>query len=350
MAYNTNWMPPSLIDNHNVTKIYILATISCIFIYLNSTVDQRDFSDTDTYLYYIDNIYFFRESDWWTFETLSKALMISLRALARDTELSIFIYRYILIIFFPFFIYYVYRRSSWQAMLVALALYGPLLGLITMRATPAYILAALAAVSAIDGRWRSIAYLLGGFLFHVSTALAIPASIAVLAMKKYGFKNIKTRYIIMSFILLGIVSLFVAGFGVQYFLNFVGSFSYLAKYTTYVPDADEAASMAAEGPKIVHYIFAVAVVGLSIFLIYRAKEDQGAEKMFVAFSLVIYLALFSLFSPVVSLRYSPFYILPALSRIDISFRGSLGGLAGAAVVAGSAAVFALSLQQVIYDQ
>lgn len=340
------------INRDHVIKIYILAAVTVLFVYLNATVAQRDFSDTDTYLFYVDSIYFFREPDWWRFEALSKIFMLVIRDLARDTVYSVYIYRYILIFVFPFSIYYIYKKSSWQVVVIALALYGPLLGLITMRATPAYILAALAAVSAMEGKWRSIAYLLAGFLFHVSTALAVPATLLVLALSKYGIRTVRSRYIYGGFLIFSLIYLIIAAAGVQYFLDFIGSFSYLAKYSSYIPGANETAQAAAAAAesKLVHYIFMGAVVSLGLFLIFMARDDQGAEKLFIAFALVVYAILFFASSPVVSLRYSPFFILPALARIDISFRGGLGTVSSVAIAVGSALVFALSLQQVIYAQ
>ena len=340
------------VDSDSVIKIYVLAAITILFVYLNATVAQADFSDTDTYLFYVDSIYFFREPDWWKFEALSKIFMLVMRELARDTVYSVYIYRYILILLFPFSLYYIYRRSSWQILVIALALYGPLLGLITMRATPAYILAALAAISAIEGKWRSIAYVLAGFLFHVSAALAAPATLLVLALSKYGVRSVKSRYIYGGFLIFSLLYLIVAAAGVQYFLDFIGSFSYLSKYSSYIPSANETAQAAAAAAesKLIHYVFMGAVISLSLFLILKAREDQGVEKLFIAFSMVVYVILFFASSPVVSLRYSPFFILPALARIDISFRGGLNTVSSVAIVIGSAIVFALSLQQVIYAQ
>ena len=339
------------VDRDNIIKIYVLAVIAILFVYLNTTVAQSDFSDTDTYLFYVDSIYFFREPDWWKFEALSKIFMLVMRDLAQDTVYSVYIYRYILIFLFPFSIFYLYRKASWQALVIALALYGPLLGLITMRATPAYVLAAVAAVAAIEGKWRSIAYILAGFLFHVSTALAVPATLLVLALNKYGIKSVKSRYIYGGFLIFSLIYAVIASAGVQYFLDFIGSFAYLAKYSSYIPGANETAQVVAESDsKIIHYVFMGAVVSLGAFLIFKAREDQGLEKLFIAFSLVIYVILFFASSPVVSLRYSPFFILPVLARIDISFRGGLGGISSIAIAVGSAIVFVLSLQQVIYAQ
>jgi hypothetical protein len=348
MASNVTLVPYATRDG--AVKTAILFVILIIFLYLNATVGQRNFSDTDTYLFYIDSIYFFPESGWWNFEALSKALMVGLREMAQDTEYSIYLYRYLLILIFPFSIYYIYRYSSWQALLVSLALYGPLLGLITMRATPAYIFATLAAVSALEGKKRSVGYLLAGFLFHVSTALAVPAVLAALALKKYGVVTIRTSYIFASFILLFVFYGVIANAGVEFFINLFKSFSYLAKYTAYVPGTEDTRAIQAEAPKLAHYIFAVAVVGLSLFLILKARADQGVEKLFIAFSLVLYLALFGLSSPVVSVRYSPFFILPALSWIDISIRSGFRSVTATMVVIGSVIVFGLSLQQVIYAQ
>lgn len=124
-------------DRANVLyKIYILLSVIIFFSVLNYSIPQRDFSDTDTYLYYIDYIYFFRGADWWHFEGLSKITMIALRFLTQDTLDAVSILRYVLILVFSLSMYYMYRSISWQGLAIAVALYAPLLGLVTIRATP----------------------------------------------------------------------------------------------------------------------------------------------------------------------------------------------------------------------
>lgn len=205
-------------DRANVLyKIYILLSVIIFFSVLNYSIPQRDFSDTDTYLYYIDYIYFFRGADWWHFEGLSKITMIALRFLTQDTLDAVSILRYVLILVFSLSMYYMYRSISWQGLAIAVALYAPLLGLVTIRATPAYILAALSAIAAMDGKWRSIPLLLSGFLFHVSTALAIPAIFLTLALSRYGVKNVKTRYIYATFLVCGLFYGVIGSFGAQSF-------------------------------------------------------------------------------------------------------------------------------------
>ncbi|WP_184017492.1 EpsG family protein [Sphingobium boeckii] len=334
----------NLID---VNKIYLLTAATVLFVCLNLIKSQRDFSDTDTYLFYIDSIYFFRTSDWWRFESLSKALMIVFRDLTADSEKAVYFLRYLLIYAFPFSIYYVYRKSSWRALAIAMALYGPLLGLITIRATPAYILAAIAAISAIEGRWRSIPILLAGFLFHVSTALAVPAILVTLAFKKFGLVNIKSRYIFATFFILTSLYAVLGSLGIQSAVDFIGSFSYLSKYTVYIPEANSANVAEESGSVVIHYVFMGATVGLGLFLIYMANENQGVDKIFIAISLFLYVILFLLSSPVVSLRYSPFFVIPALARIDFSFKGGWSYFTGFLIFILSLIVFSINVNLAI---
>lgn len=336
-------------DRANVLyKIYILLSVIIFFSVLNYSIPQRDFSDTDTYLYYIDYIYFFRDADWWHFEGLSKITMLALRFLTQDTLDAVSILRYVLILVFSLSMYYMYRSISWQGLAIAVALYAPLLGLVTIRATPAYILVALSAIAAMDGKWRSMPLLLSGFLFHVSTALAIPAIFLTLALSRYGVKNVKTRYIYATFLVCGLFYGVIGNFGAQSFLDFLGSFSYLAKYTVYIPEANSAAAASeAQSNMAVHYALMGGIVTLAMFLIYMARDDQGVDKLFIAISVFVYVSLFLLSSPVVSTRYSPFFILPALARIDISFRGGWTLASALGVLIFGTAIFLVNIDLII---
>lgn len=329
-------------------KVSLLFAIQLLFVYVNYFIPQVYFADTDTYLYYIDSIYYFREADWWIAEGLSKAVMIFLRGASSTTEQAIQFYRYILIALFSFSMYFTYKRSSWQTLIIALSLYAPLLGLITMRATPAYFLAVLAVNYAVQGRWIFIAFILGGFLFHVSTALAIPAAIIAFTLKKYNIVRIKPIYIFFFATSASAIIGFLSAFGGEFLVNIFSSFSYLSKYTVYVAGAGDVGSAVAEGPKLVHYIFAGFIIILSTFMIMKSREDQGVQSAFIAVSLIVYIYLFMTASSVASLRYSAFFILPALSWSDGLFRGQLQSVTSIGVLFGSLVVFAAGLQQVIY--
>lgn len=328
-------------------KTYLLIAMTALFVFVNLTVAQTDIADTSTYLYYIDSIYFFREPDWWRFESLSKLAMIAVRDMTGNTERTIYLLRYVLIFSFSIAMYYLFRRSSWKALAVALALTGTLLGLVTLRATPAYILAAIAAMAAMRGQWRAIPYVLAGSLFHVSAILAAPAIVATLLLRKYDVRRVKPRYIIGAAVLMAGLYGALGSSITQFTIDFIGSFTYLQKYTAYIPEA-KAASVAVAGSSMVtHYTLLAATVLLGLFLILVSREDQGVEKLFIAISLFIYVVLFFLFDPVASSRYAPFFTLPALALIDIPLRKGWSQLAGVLIAILGSALFFIGLDYVI---
>lgn len=328
-------------------KAYLIFAMTILFVVINLTAKQTDIADTGTYYYYIDSIYFFREPDWWKFEALSKSLMIAIRVFTGNTEDAVYLLRYILIFFFAIAMHFLFRLSSWKALAVALALTGPLLGLVTMRATPAYIFTAVAAIAAMRGQWRSIAYVFAGSLFHVSAALAAPAIIAALLLKRHGIRRVQPRYIFGSAAAMLFLYTVVGIYITQFATDFIGSFSYLQKYAAYIPEVKAASAGAPGSSMAAHYTLLAATVVLGLFLILVSREDQGVEKLFIAMSLFIYIILFFLFSPVASSRYAPFFTLPALALVDIPLRAGWGQAAGAAIALIGGALFFVGLGYVI---
>jgi hypothetical protein len=328
-------------------KVYILVAITALFAVLNIAVVQTDIADTSTYYYYIDSIYFFREPDWWRFEFLSKVGMIAIRDFTGSTEETVYLLRYVLIFSFAIAMYFLFRRSSWKALAVALALTAPLLGLVTIRATPAYIMAAMAAMAAMRGQWRTIAYVLAGSLFHVSTVLAAPAIIAALLLKKYDVRRVRPKYILGSAAIMLILYATLGIYITQIATDFIGSFSYLQKYVAYIPEVKAAAAVSSGSSLVAHYTLLSATVMLGLFLILASKDDQGVEKLFIAISLFIYVVLFFLFDPIASSRYAPFFTLPALALVDIPLRKGWSQAAGALIAVLGGALFFLGVDYVI---
>lgn len=326
----------------------IFYIVGFLLLYINISVPQVDFADNESYLLYLDSLYYFGNWTWWDFEPATRALILSVRFFSGSTSDSVQIYRLLNTLLFLVSIYYFYRRGSWQSLAIAVALYGPLLALITLRATPAYFFATLGTLAALEGKWKSVIFVLIGFLFHVSALLSLPVVCVVLMLKRYGVKTISSRHI---FVALSVFSFFIvlasSGASVR-LLAIVNFFVGLEKYTAYLSAAELSGyTDFRSNIKVGHYVFVGAIVGLGFLLIKKSAEDEGILKLFIAFSTVIYLAMFFIASPVVSFRYSPLFILPALSSVSVTFPGPLEILKSFVLAVGCILIFWVGLQQVV---
>lgn len=199
---------------------------------------------------------------------------------------------------------------------MAFALYGPQLAFVTIRATPAYIFAAIAVFEAVRGRYRCFAWLAGATLFHVSSLLALIPITAVIFRSHFQavqkLQNPKTLLTILFLLgtIIGLAgpTIFSAA---QSVLN---NIPFLTKYTVFLIGlADDGGISVIQSFSFGHFVF---LFGISlIFFLFIVISDPIARNsaIFVIVGYVFYVFMFFVFSPIAAFRQTPFWLLPAFS-------------------------------------
>jgi len=310
------------------------------------------FYDYDTYLLYLDSIYHFRQADWFLFEAATKAYLLALKGVFVTTVAAIEAAHYLLLVIFLLGFYLIFRHSAWEGAAVAAALFAPQLGLVTIRATPAYVICTLAALRAVQGRPWALRLALIGTLFHVSAFLALIPVLATRIISKTRFArfnlNITTVFGVAA--LAGAIGYLFAQQAFDFLVDLFNQIPYLSKYTAYavgLADPNAVVETAVREPTSAnHYVFLVGISLLFIALVFFEKQ-RSLLKIFAAISYVLYLGLFFAFSPVPAFRFAPFFALPVLASVRFERQSLLRGLAALPFLAACLAVFALQVTLVI---
>jgi hypothetical protein len=202
------------------------------------------------------------------------------------------------------------RRSPWPTLLFMFAILGPLLAFVTMRATPAYFLVAIAVRYAIDRRIIAWLFLLLAAMFHISALLAaVPLGLLYFERNLPGMLRSNRSRKFYLFITLTIVA-----FGAilpalsSSVTSVVKSIPVISKYDVYTD------SIATE-TRIGHYIFLVFISILTVIFLMARNELSGKLSIYVMSSFALYVVMFFSASPVAAFRQTPFWIMPMIALL-----------------------------------
>ena len=270
-------------------------------------------------MFYVDNLYFYRTPDWFIFEPLSKMLLLFLHDLTDDTVKTVIGAHYMISAVYLLGTLAVFppSRGNWRGLIMAFALYGSQLAFVTIRATPAYFIASIAAMRALRGQNRAFLFAVLASLFHISAVLTIPPIIAQFAKARFRWLAIlqRPRSLLVS---LGLLAVLFVLFGSGIFAAVQTVFKaipFLGKYLVFAVGLSDSgtADTGLTGYAIGHFILLFSItIFTGAFLFLNERETRSAG-IFIVVSYALYLFTFLAFSPIAAFRQTPFWMLPAFS-------------------------------------
>jgi hypothetical protein len=303
-------------------QLYFLTWFAIAFltIVLHIVVsDEIVFADAVQYLTYTDNLYFYRSGDWFIFEPFSKIMLLLLRASTGSTETTVGYAHYVISFVYLFGTLAIFRPSeaNWRGLIMAFALYGSQLAFVTIRATPAYIIASVAVMQAIRGQNRAFLFTGLAIFFHISAVLALIPILALFFKSKLTWLNFlqKPRALIITFILVG--GIFVAAGSAIFSAtsSILNSVPFLGKYLVFAVGMSDAGGVASITSRFAvgHFVLLVAItIFLVAFLLLNDQRTRSVS-IFLIVSYAFYVFTFFAFSPIAAFRQTPFWVLPAFS-------------------------------------
>lgn len=204
-------------------------------------------------------------------------------------------------------------KGNWRGLIMAFALYGSQLAFVTIRATPAYMIASIAVIHAAKGNNR--AFLLVGLaiLFHISSVLALlPVAALLFKSRLHALSFLQNPRVLFSLLALAGLVFVLAGSTITAVVGAVfSSIPFLGKYLVFSGglDTTTGGSEFAVG----HFVLLGAIsVFTAAFLTLQDKGTRSAG-IFVIVSFIFYVLTFFAFSPIAAFRQTPFWMLPAFS-------------------------------------
>ncbi|MGH6697160.1 hypothetical protein [Sphingopyxis sp.] len=308
-------------ENSNFNKVMVAVSVFCLFIsvmYIRYNYDSFNIADYDAYAYFTDVYWSGFDRSWILSEPFGWGSLLALRWVTGSTHYAIVAAHWLLSLTTCAAILLLsYRyRLKWQGVMMSIAMFGPLLAIVTIRATPAYLLCVGAALLAARGSLFALALVGLAILFHNTAILALIPILLILFQNKFPnsvkiFEN-KTVIIVASAIT-GLIFLFYRQDLFNLFENIIAiAPGFMQKYVVYFTSGgSEAAVNAAREPTSLFHIFFIAGATLMFTLyIFLSGEEQRTYRLFAISSFAIYIVLST--NPVTSFRQSIFWIIPIL--------------------------------------
>lgn len=269
------------------------------------------FADYDTYTFYIDNLVHFPSWDWLKLEPLSNIYLWICYWLSLDVLSTNDLAHTILLISFPLLLWVSFRPAAtpWPALLAILGLFGPLLAFVTLRATPAYLIATWAVYEASAQRRRAFLLIVFALGFHFSAIMAIPPLLMLYfrdRLPKWARFERPGMLLLLGATTIAAVFTFantLAGAALSYLENI----PFLSKYVVYSASYNEKLQTSLN-----HYIFLGISSTFLIAYLLMAKEEARRLNIYIVSSYLVYVGLFLAASPVAAFRQTPFWILPMI--------------------------------------
>jgi hypothetical protein len=270
------------------------------------------YADLDTYVYYLDALVHYPPDSWMYFEVLSNIYLLVSHWLMQSVFLAVILAHYVLGLVFLALLGTAFpaRSSSWPTLLFMFAILGPLLAFVTMRATPAYFLVAIAVRYAIDRRISAWLFLVLAAMFHISALLAaVPLGLLYFERNLPGMLRSNRSRKLYLFITLTVIAfgaiLPELSSGVT---SVIKSIPVISKYDVYTE------SIATE-TRIGHYIFLLFVSVLTIIFLMARDELSAKLSVYVMASFALYVVMFFSASPVAAFRQTPFWVMPMIALL-----------------------------------
>jgi len=312
-------------------------------------VPQR-FADYETYVLLIDNVYHGMSRLGFTVEPVFAALFLAVRVITGNTDAAADLLQYGLTALFLLSLYFLIRayRAEWPAVFVTLGLFAPLLAFVTIRATPAYAVMALAVLFAFQGRLITIPALLVAGLFHPSSVLGVIPVLILLAQRRYGWLgwlNTHASRIIAVLVVLAVIATALQTIVVNAMLDALSSIGQLSKYIVYL-ESTEVSSQSGTIDQVSIYdrIYSMLIVITTVVAFAQKEPRMVVMRSYILVSFTIFLLLS--FSPVAAFRQSIFWFIPLLLTFPWRSAGVRGPVALGLMLA-SVALFIFQLSSVL---
>jgi hypothetical protein len=265
------------------------------------------FADFLSYQYIVEEL---RSPDWsdlLTFEPLSRLFLYFCSTLTNDSADVVSFAHYVNALIYicaiiPIAIRY---AAGWRNVILFGALYSPLLAFVTLRATPAYFLVAIAYFIRDRHPGKALAASIVAVGFHVSAALAV-FPLILTANNRLGraFVSPNTRWTDISIVFAAVlIYIFLGGLSaylpqVAAFLEGQGAF---AKFAVY-------AALAGDMQSTMHRVYFVMTLGVVVLLLISRGDFNRRDVRYMTLSFLTYAAL--TISPVVAFRESIYWMMP----------------------------------------
>ena len=291
----------------------VYVAVALIGLVISLFAEPSRFADFDTYVYYLDGLVHFPPPSWMYFEVSSNLYLLAAHWLTRSVLSAVVLAHYVLGIVFLLALPVIYppRRVPWPALLFTLAVMGPLLAFVTLRATPAYFLVAVAVRCAVDRRLVTWVYLAVAASFHISALLAaLPLALL------YFDRNLpallrsdrsRLHYLLLTFAIIigGVLLPQLSGS----LISLIKSIPVLSKYDVYTVDNESAVT------QIGHYIFLAFAIMLTVVVLALQREAERKLGTFVLSSFALYVLMFFSASPVAAFRQTPFWMITMIAAL-----------------------------------
>jgi hypothetical protein len=319
---------------HNrLSQSQILALISCLAAILVARVVYlpNQLADYDVYTVIVDNIYYGMGRSFYDVEIGNTILFLWTRSIVGNTLNTVDILNYLLTIFYCASIILLARlyRSEWPGIVFAVAVFGPLLAFVTVRATPAYMAMAFAVVLAYRGQWATFALIAVASLFHSSAAIGALPVLVLFLQRRFGlfrWLNRSTPTFLIGGGLLAFVSILFQQQFSDLMLFVISALGISDKYLTYLSSMQTSTNASSMIDPISVYDRAYSAIAAAIALAAMLQKNQRSVELrgYVLSSFVIFVAL--TFSPVAAFRQSIYWLLPVMLVFPWRQSGFRGGV------------------------
>lgn len=330
----------------NIISVFIL----CLSIlYVRHYYNSDQLADYDAYAYFTDLYWSGFDRSWLTSEPFGWGTLLSLRALTGTTEEAIVFAHWLLGAFTCFSILALAIRYNlqWQGVMLSIAMFGPLLSMVTIRATPTYLMCVVSALTIRKNPTLGIILALSAALFHNTAFLSFFPILLIIIQDRFQWLNRKFRnkpalVISSTFIALLFVLFRQSMFSIlEQMISFLPGFA--EKYIVYFSLGNSETPITAE-PSIFHNFFIGGVTLIFALYLILGKEVQEKYVAFAVASFAIFIMLSA--NPVTSYRQSIFWIVPILltfpwERLKPNFLAYLG------IISFSLVVFAININGII---
>ncbi len=332
-----------------VTKYPAIAAMGALVLLFNLFITPDRFADYNQYLLITDGLVYFYSGSWIGFEAGSNLILLGLRQITGDTVTAVNFAHYLLGITYIYLYFLIAREEQvgWRGVLISFALYGSLLAFVTIRATPAYLLVAMAALRATQGRTSAIWLALAATLFHVSAVLTIPPILFGVAQNRFrslAWITYSTRA------LAGVVAGAMLLFGLlrAAFANAInaaiGAIPFLGKYVVYTAALDPLKDKGEGSSTSINHLIYALIMSLLV-LVAMIMPDERCRRLRGYFLTSYAIFLLLEFSPITAYRQSQFWAIP-LMLIFPWHRFVPGGFRSVLLVVACLAFFAITARGV----
>jgi hypothetical protein len=303
----------SLFDNTTTQKKLLISKRFSVFgvivvglLIFRISFEPSSFRDYFPYLDYFSEI---RSYGVWSggLDPASNFVFYLIGLFTSDRELAVLIlYGYILFLFFLASWYLItVHRINWLNYWIFFTLFGPLLALITIRATPAYLAIFLSFFALQRGRVVvALVFSLLGAAFHFSGLLLVPVVIAAAVLGPRLEQSAGSRRVFwLVFTGMWSVGAVMAFFGVGSALAGFELGELLVRYSSYLSETES-------GAGVFHRIYFLAALALSFLSLYLADDVNWRARLFIGFAAIQYSLI--AWSPVFAFRQSIFWVAPAI--------------------------------------